>query len=73
MRCDCLDRCGDDPRVHTGAVASCAHRKLWLSRARIRGVSRDAAAPNTLIVIYDRPPDDDDLRALHDFDRWPCP
>jgi hypothetical protein len=71
--CDCLNRCGDDSRVAAGRVQACANWRAWHSRARIVGVSRDASDPNVLVVHYDSHPSDDDLRALHDFDRWPAP
>lgn len=69
--CDCIAVCGDDLRVRKGTVNGCPHYRLWLNRAHIRGVRRDATDPLALVVLYDRPPDDDDLRALHNFDRWP--
>lgn len=69
--CDCTNRCGDDARVHTGEVAACSRRTQWLARARVCGVRRSATDPRAVVVIYDKPPADDDLRALHHFDRWP--
>ena len=72
-QCDCLNRCGDDPRMRKGLVQPCAHWFHWNQRARIVGVTRDASNPLALTVIYTAPPADDDLRALHDFDRWPNP
>jgi hypothetical protein len=71
--CDCVNRCGDDSRVTSGKVTPCAYWRAWKSRALIIGVSRDAADPYVLWVRYDAPPTDEDLRALHDFDRWPTP
>ena len=69
--CDCLNRCGDDYRVLKGEVRSCWRFRQWFARARIRDVRRDATDPRALVVIYDKPPHDDDLRALRYFDRWP--
>ena len=72
-RCDCLNRCGDDAAVERGTVRSCGLRSRWLARARIVGVSRSADDPMILLVHFSAEPSDDDLRALHNFDRWPSP
>ena len=72
-RCDCLDHCGDDPALERGTVMSCSKRVHWLARPRIVGVSRVADDPRTLAVHFSAEPSNDDLRALHRFDRWPSP
>lgn len=71
--CDCLNRCGDDERVHKGTVRACDRMRNWRARPRIVGVRRDAEDANVLVVIYDKEPTDDDMRYLHDCDRWPAP
>lgn len=72
-RCDCLNLCGDDPGLQNSQARSCTNRLSWLARPRIVGVSRVAGEPRTLAVHFNAEPTDDDLLALHNFDRWPSP
>lgn len=71
--CDCLNRCGDDSRVAKGTVRPCATWLNWSARARIIAARRDHGDSNAIVVIFDREPSDNDLRALQCFDRWPSP
>lgn len=73
MRCDCLNRCGDDRRVWDGTANPCDRMRAWRARPSIVGVRRDAGDANVLVVVYDKPPTDDDLRSLHAHDRWAQP
>jgi hypothetical protein len=71
--CDCLNACGDDSNVEGGGALPCERYRAWTARARIVGVSRNAEDPRVLIVHYSDEPTDDDIRALHNFERWPSP
>lgn len=72
-RCDCLDHCGDDPRVGRGLVDPCPRMLAWRARPRIVEVRRHSEFPHALVVHYDRPPTDDDAAYLRSRERWPSP
>jgi hypothetical protein len=71
--CDCLDHCGTDPWLRDGRATPCANLVAWRARPHIVGVGRDAADANVLVVVYDKPPTDADLRHLRTCDRWRQP
>lgn len=72
--CDCLDHCGDDPRVDRGVVDPCPRMLAWRARPRIVGVRHAGSAePHALVVLYDKPPTDDDVVYLRTRERWPSP
>jgi len=63
--CDCLNTCGDDPRLQDGRVKPCPHMALRLARPKVLGVSRVSDNRRAVLVVLSAEPTDDDLRVIH--------
>lgn len=64
-RCDCVNQCGDDPRLPAGHARPCAGRRAWLNRPIVQQLDRVAKFENKVIVSFQRPLTDDEFARFH--------
>lgn len=65
-KCDCLDHCGDDPRVGRGQVHPCDRMRAWINQALAVSLERVPQRPLLVSLKLDREPTQQDLeRILH--------